>query len=505
MPALIRTFFWILFSGVFLVSNAFAFDANSRYVSAYNSEYGLKLMHDGKLEQATERFVKSLLLDPANQTARKSLKELAGSLPVTEEISGPRILRFLDQLEYLQFLNERYKSIANENTRLRDFLGQQSALSPDLKLQAQNIEGEAQKRLSQFMVYDPTAGVPVTNDQAVKLSEITNQLNEKKKYLLTEIDFWEGQNRQLRAIRNSAMEQGMIGEAAKKLSTQIEAVQERLGDKDKLLFAQRQNTEYFQKELAAMRDNFNLMQDKLKNTDERVASLTKQIADMSMEIIEKDKTLSAKDLMAKGLEQQLTEAQEKLNLVQRIMQEKDDRIALLEKDMSQVQNQMAAAGSDPGTMAAIKSNLQGFQSEMKKEMEKSREKIIDLQTQLIQLSSDYQALNQIIEARNAEIVLLNSSLKSKDVAVKQYRQAFLANTEKLSQMDAIVELYRGRLLDTQATLKAKNDELIRLQATLSQEHVPSDPFLPIKPETTPSSLSDLTFSKKGSTVSALLE
>lgn len=479
--------------------HSFADESDPKFIAAYNTEYGLKLLSEGKYDLAVERFVKSLLTDPENTAARDSLKEIAETRAVSEANSGLKILRFLDQLDYVRFLQGRYRNMAEENVRLREFLQRQPLLTPDLKAESDRLDGQAREWLQQF----PRIGVPEgpADDQRVDLPRLIARLAQKKEELLKQVSFWEDQNNRLRAVRRAALEQGAIGAAAKK----ADETRGRLLDKDKLLEAQRRNTEYFRKELATVRDDFSALQDRLKNTDEKILDLTKKLAEMSMDLFEKNKQLTAKDNHAAALEQELSEAREKMNLVQRIIQEKDDRIALLEQDIGRIQSQMAAGPMLEG-VSQIKTDLKDFQESIKAEMEKNRDKVVDLQTRLTQLSANYEALARTVQVKDAEISLLNSSLKNKELAVSQYRQAFLSNTERLSQMDGIVELYRGKLIDAQAVLRQKNEELIRLQATLSQEGPPSNSAPAVEHDLLDGrSPFDLTFSKTSSAPTMLLE
>ena len=111
-----------------------AYAEDPRFLSAYHSEYGLKLFNDENYDLATERFAKAFLLDPNNQIAKETLQKIAAEKARLGS-SGLKILRFIDQVEYIDFLTARYQGLTEENSRLLEFLRNNKNLSGDAALQ----------------------------------------------------------------------------------------------------------------------------------------------------------------------------------------------------------------------------------------------------------------------------------------------------------------------------------------------------------------------------------
>ncbi len=483
-----------------------------RYLSNYNSEYGLKLFHDGKNDLAVERFTKALLLDPQNKTAKESLKTIAETLSAVSATKGLQIERFMDQLEYLNFLSDRYKNLVAENSRLSEFIkSNNSNQSDSLKQTAADLLAKAQDR-SNISSHFGDLVTPV-EDQNVDLGGVIDQLAEKRQSLVREIDFWTSQNNQLRGLKRRIVDGGTaISANSDAFKSKMGEIQDQLSEKDKVVDTQKRNLEYFQNELGSVRGNYDSLQEKFKSTDKKIADLTKNLAEMSMEIYSKDKVINEKDIRMADLERELNETREKMSLVQRIIQEKDDRIASLEKDMTAVQTTVASNGSSTGqagaanaaTMAQLKSDFAEFQKQFKAEIEKSRDKVIHLETELVQLTQQYQDLSQQIIARDAQIALLDESLQIKDLSLGKYRQAFLSANEKVVQLNDIVAIYRGRLIETQNILRQKNEQLDTLQGTLSEKQRPDSQTQSDDPRITPLIGNDLTFSKNIQTSTSII-
>ena len=75
----------------------------------------------------------------------------------------------------------------------------------------------------------------------------------------------------------------------------------------------------------------------LVKPQQKVSALTGQLAGKTLELMEKDSFLTEQKEDFKFLENSLKEAEERLGLVQRIIQEKDEKILVLQKDVAQMQ------------------------------------------------------------------------------------------------------------------------------------------------------------------------
>lgn len=477
-----------------------AYSDDPRFLSAYHSEYGLKLYHDGKMDLAADRFTKALLLDPHNETAKNSLQKIAKENSTVIGTRSLKILRFIDQIEYFTFLNDRFRNLISANSRLLDFFSNNSSNDPNLTLKIQTLKTQQDvhpNALPQVGV----VGFAEYDTQDLGLDEIIVALSRDRQALIKEINFWEEQNSELRNLKSKILGKGAVeatAAIATKYRNEFEIAQGNIVEKDKLLTAQHESIEYFQAQLSGVRENYNSLTEKFQNTDAKIAELTKKLAAMSMEVFEKNKILADKDSRAADLEKEILDAHEKMSLVQRIIQEKDERIASLEKEMTQLQVAVSKSGaSSDQNVAQMKTDMDDFKAQFKSQMAKSRERIIGLEIQFLDITHKYQALAHDVHIKDTQIAALRSTVQNKDVAINQYRDAFLSTDKKANELIGMVEIYRGKLSETKQSLLLKEEELRRLEAVLTKtvEKPPVESTTPQNLDQNFSDTFDLTISK----------
>ncbi len=446
---------WFLVLAVMLCFSNVVAASDPRFLSAYHAEYGVKLYNDGKINFSIERFIKALLLDSENVTAKDFLRKISqqGSSVLADR--SVKISRLVDQIEYYNFLNLRCQSLISENSRLLTFIDKNLAKVPSL---GQKVDAIKSAQADNPGIWPSVGKVGFENDDTkdINIDEIIMNFGQQKELLLSQIRFWEEQNNQLRLLRRSllagANSQNSVV-VADKLKSEMVEIKNRAQEKDELLATQNQNIEYFQSELSNVRENFNLLQERFKSTDSKISDLTKKIAEMSMVILEKDKILDEKDLYAAKLQREMNEATEKLNLVQRIIQEKDDRISSLEKEAAQIsKNINSQAGSVDPQIAELKTDLKLFEEQFKAQMEKSRDYIIDLRMQFVNLTQKYEVLVENMYAKDFLISALEGDLIKKDSVIEQYRDAFLITNQKANELLGMVDIYRSKLIEANRKL-----------------------------------------------------
>ncbi len=263
------------------------------FLSAYHSEYGLKLYNDGKVDFAIERFVKALLLDPENKTAKDSLRKISEEIVPSSNSRVLEIARFIDQIEYFNFLDLRYQSLTTENSRLFEFVRKNFPKDPTLAQKVQTIESRQADR-SVVLPSVGELGFASDDNKKTNLPDVILNLSRQRQLLLEQISFWEEQNNDLRLVRRSILAQGSTENplvVANKLKSQLSEVENRTAQKDDLLATQHQNIEYFQSELSSVRDNFNQLQERFKTTDLKIGELNKKLTEMSAKIHDTEQQL----------------------------------------------------------------------------------------------------------------------------------------------------------------------------------------------------------------------
>lgn len=365
----------------------------------------------------------------------------------------------------------RYRSLIEENKRLIEFAHTHIAKDSSLTEQVQGIEISQRDRIIALPSVG-TVGFASDDSKIVDLDDLVLSLTKERQPIIREIGFWKSQNDQLRELRRVILSRNRrttTDLVANNYKSQLDEIQDRMNQKNDLLAIQQQNIQYFQVELLSVRESFDQLQERFKNTDLKISELTKQIADMSMEAFEKDKVLAQRDDYAAELQQKVNEANEKMNLVQRIIREKDERIVSLEKEMSRIQR-MVNSGDISATkeIARFKSDFKEFESQFKLQMEKSRDRIIGLEIQLADLSQKHQFLLTDIQMKNSQIALLTANLEKRSIAAVQYREAFLTTNQEVNKLIGMVDIYRTKLVEAKQNLISKEAELHRLNEQKSK-------------------------------------
>lgn len=436
-----------------------------KLTAEYHSQYALKLLRDGNVSQALERFLRAVLFDPNNQNAVQNLRSLAsGTAQGITSLEAVRIARFLEQVEYLQFLQKRNESLAAENSRLIDFIKRLELKDTLKKRELNAFESSANSRVSRLLTLKDFR---LFNDEGtLDVPGLLSQLDRQRSVLIAEIDFWGGQNQGLRALRRDLLAGQTLNVGAKGSAAAVSDLQTRLTEKEKLVEAQARNLDYFRNEIALVRDNFKVLQNKFSETDQKIAELTKKLAEMSIELFEKNKQINSQAEKITVLKNELLESTEKLSLSQRILSEKDSKILALETRLAQGPGVSlapgAATGAPQGDIAQFQNEMKAFEKTFKQEMLHSRERIIELETEFAQLNNQYEILTRETSQKDTAIATLATHVKEKELAVSQYRNAFLSSNEQVSQLNGIVELYRTKLIEARQNLRTKEDELNKL-------------------------------------------
>ncbi len=429
--------FWLAFLSV-PVSSLHAQD--ERYLANYHHEFGLKLYHDGKLAAAADRFVRALLLDPAQDAAKGQLQKLSGDSRFGDPLLRLRVLRFLDSVEYRRFLESRKKGLQATTRSLIDFIRQNDAAGQFIAeidtIQIRFEKNSNAPKASGAVRWIEQSGL-------LDLKAVNTSFEEDRDNLIKEIDEAEQIHRQLKAVKSKVME-GLVVTRKKAVAGQWESelgkVKTQLAEKDNLLVVHRNNIEYFKNELALMRESFNALQEKLKNTDEKVVELTKELARMSLELFEKNRLLVDKESRAAGLEQELADAQERLILVQRLIQEKDEQIGVMEQRVIEI-----ARGRGDGGMADLKLSMKDLKTEVDANLETNRQKIESLEQQLTDLHQKYSVLTEQVKARDTEIARMKDIINDKDSRISDLTRIFSSKDAKLVELNGIIDIYRSKL------------------------------------------------------------
>lgn len=234
-------------------------------------------------------------------------------------------------------------------------------------------------------------------------------------------------------------------------------------------------------ELTALKSQVDTLEAYVREKDEKVVDLTKQLVDFALKLSEKEILLSKKIEELVLLNDELVDVRSRLELGQRIMQEKDTKIKEMERSFgllsSQVIREEAAQKDILTVKEAETAQLNGFLEIYKEMLKDSKQTILDkeresetLKEQLLILVKQQKLGEITIQNKDKEIESLkhmvnrfrerqSSAQKKVDPALSEMRDSFqhvLSLDEKLIMLEKI-------LLSKNKMLQKANQDLLSLE------------------------------------------
>lgn len=213
-----------------------------------------------------------------------------------------------------------------------------------------------------------------------------------------------------------------------------------------------------------LRQEVNDLQEGASRSEKRIAELTSQLAQKSLDIYEKNTQLVQQKDGYSALQNSLQEAQERLNLVQRIMQEKDSRIQTMERDVKTLQAfaEQYHAIND-ADVQSLRKEFSTLQRELIEQISISREKIGAMEGVLALQEKRMTSLSIAAQAKGKRIAHMNQTLVQKNQKIKQREQIIGWQGERLTESGGIVEIYKAKLHETNTMLQEKIERIRELE------------------------------------------
>ncbi len=226
----------------------------------------------------------------------------------------------------------------------------------------------------------------------------------------------------------------------------------------------KENLGVLQFQMDRLRQEVNDLKESVSGSEKRIAALTGQLAQKSLDIYEKDTLFVQQRDGYVSLQNSLQEAQERLNLVQRIMQEKDAKIQGLGRDVKTLQafaEQYHSTNDE--SVQNLRKEFTGLQKELIEQISISREKIEAVEGVLAQQEKRMTTLNIAAQAKGKRIAQMNQTLVQKNQKIRQREQIIGRQGERLVESDGIFEIYKSKLHETNQSLKEKIERIRELE------------------------------------------
>ena len=475
MPFRIITFIsFFCLSGAlpFFVQKAHATEAE--YLAQYHKDFAARLASQEKFPQALEEYWKSLILNSRDKDIFEKLKDLSEKSDANGFSEVQRI-RLFNTVEYIQFLGDRLIKLKNQNRSLIDFLQLYGRNQESISLLVNTWKEQI------FTPDFPEDEAPKEElDALLDFPQLNLYFDSIRSRLLNQLKTMQEAYEQLYSLKLN-LTQKLRDEQQKKtveeFNKRTEDLQTQVNHKNDVIKEQKISVVYLESEFSAQQQKLENLQQKVQQTNERLTGLTRDLAGMTLQIYEKDNQLAQKSEDATKLSSNLQEAEERLSLVQRIIQEKDDQITQLQKAVSDIQDHLGktSPSSSPQMgvpeMGAVRSELDQLHHTVVNEIARNKDTIIAMQEQLDALTLKYQALETVLQRRDDQIVELKDHLIHKDLIISDIQSHIVSKEGELAVMSGVAEIYRDKLHKTLTELDKRNEEVQKLRQQLANKHI----------------------------------
>lgn len=197
---------------------------------------------------------------------------------------------------------------------------------------------------------------------------------------------------------------------------------------------------------------------------QKISVLTDQLAGKTLELIEKDSLLAEQKENFQSLENSLEEAQERLNLVQHIIQEKDQRIQVLEKDVTQMQA-LTQQGYEINqkNIEDLKTQFVQLHDDLSGQMAVNDDKITALENLLAEQEKRLARYAMEMRVKSKHIGDLTDRLQKKNKALVETNFLMESQDRKIVELDGIIQIYKSKLSETNQILREKVEKIRSLE------------------------------------------
>lgn len=195
----------------------------------------------------------------------------------------------------------------------------------------------------------------------------------------------------------------------------------------------------------------------------------KRLAQMSMNLYEKDTQIADKDGRITELGNQLKEVEERLALIQRIMQEKDSQIQKFQVQVNQVnQGEEDDNKINQFELKTLQDKLAQFESTFAAQTASQKSEMNSLRAQVEKQEATIAKYEGELLRRREEIVKLKTDVFYKDKQKTELDQVLASKDDKLLELKGMLEIYQFKLRDVHYGLIEKNQEVETLKQQLQE-------------------------------------
>ena len=382
--------------------------------------------------------------------------------------------RTRDLIDYLSFLYSRLMFFQQNNDLVSSFI--RKTLPNDQAVQKTLDRLLADQR--QAMEYGK-AGPWRTRSQikSLDLMGFYQVLKAYESVLMNRLKKFQVISDQLRALKVEALAQhrlgvrNRMGSADRSSDATLKTLRENLKMKDQIIKDQQEQLSQLTQKFSEMQLGLDVFRDRLKETEDRLAGLLKEVAARSLDLYAKDQEAQETKRHFEDLQGRFVETQERLRLVQRIIQEKDAHIQELEGEVLNLHSTVNTAADAPlGDLGDLRIEMTSQIQTMQNNIQDSQDKIGRLEQRFQDVALANAQLRFDLTEKEAEIHSLSVQSRQKDEMIADLEKGFHSKTQKVLEMRDIITIYKDKLREYAHRLEEQN-----------RQPQPLHPKLPARP------------------------
>lgn len=299
-------------------------------------DHGIKSSKKNDLLSAINDFSRALLLDVNNETAIDELLKISSSKSLPFDIKL-LLLQFKDISAYITKLNNTISYYSKKTKSVEDKL-----LSSGIS--QKNIQSELNKLATFNEISVDRSRSMITQEDIVEKEPLAAVIS----YLTSIKNSLENENARLRLRYGSLMnihKQVIIAKSNKALNKTVHTETPQSNNQafsdhetgasvDSALY---QNEEFLSNDaISVLSQQLYDLKLELQNKDLTIKNMASQIVDISLQLAENQNTFKNEPAESADLNFEITDLNSRLELGQKIIQEKDDQIKILQNDLSKI-------------------------------------------------------------------------------------------------------------------------------------------------------------------------
>jgi len=415
-----------------------------------------------EIDKSIQIFSHALIYNLDNKQALNFLSRLENKNQVSHQ-ARVKLSRSLELIDYIKFLKNRIDQSIIVNTKLKNRM---FGRTHQYKMvgESKQVKRIRDKELRDKVLLNNKDFLDENNIQiSQSLGNLMEMLTELKNEYVVHLTYLLNSNDQLKDFKAA---EGRISKKSAASGRRVDVADD---VKPTALMWPQDNVRILKNELALVQLEIKMLKNVVNASEQKTRRLTNELTGKTLIIYEKDEAITRHRKKFAELEKDLIETAERLNLVQRIIKEKDEVINALENFVQEVQREMNHIDDvSKEQLNTLGINLSLLESKLNAQQELSEQKLLFVEKLLAQQEIKIADYNVLIKENRVNIADLNKQLFVKTEKLHGLKSVLKSKDDKLIELNGIIKIYKGKLVDSKTTTNKKRYNVQNLEGQIDQ-------------------------------------